>query len=520
MKKFRGQKTANLFKFRRANQKRLAGPILLRREMVAFLPAAGLASLWFGLEGFTLVGITALIVAWMSRPMLTPGAEDAQAPPPMPQRLEAEAMLDETIHEALDAGRGTACMIVGLDDAEALRRQMSRPEFDAFLDAFSERIRGVLRNSDRIALLERERFAIILTPTQRPDLESMIQLSARLQAACDVPFSISARSINTTSHVGFCLLSRAPEYTGKAILAAAEAAADEARRNGPGAIRAFTPEIRQAAQAQNALSAAIGPALEEGRIVAYFQPQICTDTGTVSGMQATPRWLDRERGVLGEEEIWPAIEAAGLQMRLHEVMLFQCFNALRDWEHLPLAPGPVSLPLGMAQVADPRLFDKLKWEFDRFDIAPERIRLVLDHDVTAKLDDEVIGRNVSQCAKLGCRIELAGFGNGPVSVAALRRTGAERIRVHRSFVTNVERDPEQQRLVAAIVSFAEGLGLQTVADGVATIGGHAMLAQLGCNHVQGKAISQPLPLEESGAWLARHEARLSRVPRKDGRRGA
>ncbi|SOB94769.1 GGDEF domain-containing phosphodiesterase [Rhodobacter maris] len=521
MTKSRAQKRARPFMFRRAEGKKRTGPILLRREMVAFLPAAGLAGLWFGLDGFVLVGITALIVAWMSRPMASADdPEDGIEAPPVPQRAEAELMLDETIREALDSARGTACLIVGLDDAETLRNQMSRPEFDEFLKAFGERIRGVLRNSDRIALLERERYAAILTPTQRPDLESMIQLSARLQAACDAPFSISARSINITSHVGFCLLSRAPEHSGKAFLAAAEAAADEARRNGPGAIRAFTHEIRQAAKAQGALAEAIGPALEEGRIVAYFQPQICTDTGAVSGMQAAPRWLDRERGVLGEAEIAPAIEAAGLQMRLNEVMLFQCFNALRDWEQLPVPPGPVSLALDMAHVADPRLFDRLKWEFDRFDIAPERTRLVLHQDVTAKLDDEVIGRNVSQCAKFGCRIELAGFGTGPVSVAALRRTGAERIRIHRSFVTHVDRDPEQQRLVAAIVSFAEGLGLQTVADGVTTIGEHAMLAQLGCNHVQGKAISQPLPLEESGAWLARHDTRLSRAPRKDGRRGA
>ncbi len=499
-----------------------AGPILMRREMVAFLPAVALAGLWFGLEAMTLLGLTALIVAWMTRPMAIPDEEDeaVDGAPLAPQRAEAEAMMDAMMKEAAASGRGTACLVVGLDDPGALSRQMSRTEFDGFLMQFGERVRGVLRNSDRIARLGGARYAVILTPTQRPDLESMIQLSSRLQFASEAPYSVSARSVNATCYVGLCLMSRAPEPTGAALLAAAEAAAEEATRNGPSAIRAYSPEIRTQAQVLSARSNEIDTALENGQIVAFFQPQISTDTGEISGMQGVPRWLHRDRGILTEVDIVPAVAARGLHHRLAEVMLFQCFNALREWERLPVPPGPVSLPLSLTLATDPKLFDRLKWEFDRFDIAPSLVRLVLQQEVTARLDEEVIGRNLSQCAKLGCQIELAGFGTGPISVAAIRRTGAERIRIHRSFVTNVDRDPEQQRLVAAIVSFAESLGLQTIAEGVSTIGEHAMVAQLGCNHVQGKAITQALPLDESNAWIIRHEARLSSSPRPDHRRGA
>ena len=501
---------------------KLKGPILLRREMVAFLPAASLAGLWFGLEGMTLVGFTALIVAWMSRPLAIPEEPEAEGTPmrAMPQRAHAEEMMEAAAKEAQAEGKGTACMVIGIDDPAAVSRQMSREEFEEFQQAFGARIRGVLRNSDRIALIEGERYAAILTPTQRPDLESMIQLAGRLQLACDAPYSITARSVNVTSHVGFCLMTRAPEPTGKAILAAAESAAEEAARNGPGGIRAYAPEVRPVTKVQSALASDIAPALEEGRIVAYFQPQISTDTGAISGMQAVPRWLDRDRGILGEAEILPAITARGLQVRLAEVMLFQCFGALRDWEKLPAGPSLVSLLIGLEHVTDPKMSDRLKWEFDRFDMPPQRICLVLHRDVTARLDDEVVMRNVSHCANLGCRIELAGFGTGPISVSAIRRTGAERIRIHRSFVTNVERDPEQQRLVSAIISFAAGLGLETLAEGVATIGEHAMLAQLGCQHVQGKAISAPLPLDECAGWMGRHDARLASIPRPDLRRGA
>ena len=498
------------------------GPILLRREMVAFLPAVSLAGLWFGLEGMTLVGVTALIVAWMSRPLAIPEEieEDGSALRALPQRADAEEMMQAAAQDAQAAGKGTACLVIGIDDPAAVSRQMSRAEFEDFQQAVGARIRGVLRNTDRIALIDNARHAAILAPTHRPDLEGMIQLAGRLQQACDAPYSVNGRSVNITSHVGFCLMTRAPEPTGPAILSAAETAAEEAARHGPGCIRAYAPDARPFARTQGKLDSEITPALEDGRIVAYFQPQISTDTGTISGMQAVPRWLDRDRGILGEAEILPAITANGLQGRLAEVMLFQCFGALREWAKLPAGPGLVSLPIGLDHVTDPKMSDRLKWEFDRFDMAPQRVCLVLHREVTARLDDEVVMRNIAHCAKMGCRIELAGFGTGPISVSAIRRTGAERIRIHRSFVTNVERDPEQQRLVSAIISFAAGLGLETLAEGVATIGEHAMLAQLGCHHVQGKAISAPLPLDECAGWMGRHDARLASIPRPDLRRGA
>ena len=498
------------------------GPILWRREMVAFLPAASLAGLWFGLEGMMLVGVTALIVAWMSRPLAIPEEieDEGEALRALPQRADAEEMMQAAAQDAQAGGKGTACLVIGIDDPAAVSRQMSRAEFEEFLQAFGARIRGVLRNTDRIALIENARYAAILAPTHRPDLEGMIQLAGRLQLACDAPYSITGRSVNITSHVGFCLMTRAPEPTGRAILTAAESAAEEAARHGPGSIRAYAPDLPGFARARDARSPDIAPALEDGRVVAYFQPQISTDTGAISGMQAVPRWLDRDRGILGEAEILPAVTASGLQGRLAEVMLFQCFGALRDWDKLPAGPGLVSLPIGLDHVTDPKMSDRLKWEFERFDMAPLRVCLVLHREVTARLDDEVVMRNVAHCAKMGCRIELAGFGTGPISVSAIRRTGAERIRIHRSFVTNVERDPEQQRLVSAIISFAAGLGLETLAEGVATIGEHAMLAQLGCRHVQGKAISAPLPLDECAGWMGRHDARLASIPRPDLRRGA
>ena len=498
--------------------------VVMRREIAVFLPAIGLAGLWFGAEAMGLLTATALGVAWVTRPLPAP-LEDPEAQvmdgiTGLALRPEAESQMEVLLREARQSARGTACLVLGIDEPERWERRVSRAEFDEIIWRTAERIRSAVRDCDQIARIGETRFAILLKPTPRPDLESMIQLSARLQSATEAPLSIHARSVILTTYVGFCLMSRSPEMSGAHMLASADIAAEEAMRNGPSGVRAFSPELNKAAQTRSALSAEIGDALENGQIVAFFQPQLSTDTGLVSGLQAVPRWLHRERGILTETDILPAIDSAGLRTRLAEVMLYQSFGALRDWERAGEVVGAVSLPVSPELMTNPKLAERMRWEFDRFEIEPGRIRLILPQSVLARLNEDLIEHNLSACAKIGCKIELSGFGYGPASVDALRRSSAQRLRIHRSFVARVDRDPEQQRLVSAIITMAEGLGMETLAEGVGTLGEHAMLSQLGCDQVQGRAISAPIPLEETFGWLQRHRDKLASAPDFSRRRGA
>lgn len=95
---------------------------------------------------------------------------------------------------------------------------------------------------------------------------------------------------------------------------------------------------------------------------------------------------------------------------------------------------------------------------------------------------------------------------------ALRRFAVSRLKIDRSFVARCDRDPDQQRLIAAILAMAEQCGLETVADGVESGGEHALLAQLGCGQVQGPGVAKPMPLEQSFDWIATHRAGLEATP--------
>jgi EAL domain-containing protein (putative c-di-GMP-specific phosphodiesterase class I) len=133
--------------------------------------------------------------------------------------------------------------------------------------------------------------------------------------------------------------------------------------------------------------------------------------------------------------------------------------------------------------------------------------------VIAGTDNDVVVKTIAALARMGCGIDLDDFGTGHASITSIRRFAVRRIKIDRSFVLHADEDREQQRMLAAILSMAEQLGIETLAEGVETAAVHALLAQLGCRHVQGFAIARPMPLDDSLAWLRQHQTRQTAPPR-------
>ena len=489
-----------------------------RPETLAFLPALTLAAFWLG-------GETLLLATALGLPALFALAGGFAVPEPerrvtatdgvtgLALRDSILGQIDTVMGSSGTTGRTTCCFVLLLDEADQLAERHGSGAMAHILRQTGERIQSALRNADVVARLDGASFSVALAGVRRVDLESMLQLATRLQAACDAPISLDATTIYLSSSVGFCLASRAPEPTGAATLAAAEAAAADARRNGPGAIRCFTLEMLRAQHQRHALRSEIEAALDTGQIIAYFQPQVSTDTGEVTGFEALARWNHPTRGILAPAEFLGPLRAAGLSERLSEVMLVQAITALRQWDNSGLMVPNVAVNFSTDELRNPRLAEKLKWELDRFDLASSRLTIEILETVVAETSNDVIVHNIAALAALGCGIDLDDFGTGHASIANIRRFAVSRIKIDRSFVTKLDEDREQQKMIAAILSMAERLGLQTLAEGVETIGEHAMLAQLGCGHVQGYSIGRPMPYDETLVWFERHRARLAQTPR-------
>jgi diguanylate cyclase (GGDEF)-like protein len=486
------------------------------REVALFLPALLLCGLWFG-------GEMVLVVAAVLFPALFLLAGDGRGGSPprdsahdpvtgLPARGALVTALDHVLGNAARSGRTTTVFAVGIDDFAALEARYGASAADAVLRRTGERIRGALRATDQVAALDRGQFAAAFAPGTRPDLETALQAAARIQAAAREAVMVDAARIHVTVSVGFCLGPRAPRPTGEAALAAALDALADAQAAGAASVRAAAPDRPGAAARRAAQEAEAVAALESGRIVPWFQPQLSTDTGEVSGVEALARWDHPERGILGPSEFLPTLAAAGMLERLGEQMLFHGLTALKAWDRAGLKVPALAVNLSAEELANPRVAERIAWELDRFDLAPQRLAIEVLETVVADPADETVVRSIAALARLGCRIDLDDFGTGAASLAALRRFAIGRIKIDRSFVVNVDEDRDQQRMITAILSLAERLGLDTLAEGVERVGEHAMLAQLGCGHVQGFGIARPMPFDETIAWMRRHAEKLAATP--------
>ena len=140
--------------------------------------------------------------------------------------------------------------------------------------------------------------------------------------------------------------------------------------------------------------------------------------------------------------------------------------------------------------------------------------------MVAEVDDDSIPKNIAMLSEIGCAASIAGqiddFGTGHASIAAIRRFAVNRIKIDRSFVARIDEDAEQQRLLSAILMMAERLELEALAEGVEwrsrALGERSVLAQLGCEHVQGYGIARPMPFEDTLIWIAGHVEKLKAAP--------
>ncbi len=412
--------------------------------------------------------------------------------------------LDVNLATSARKGFATGAIVIEIDRFRVIEEKHSRPSVELLLRIVADRIRASVRESDDAVRLDGAVFGVLLSPIRRLNLEAAIQLSARIQQAIAAPIPIDGANVYLTASAGFCLASRVPDPTGEKILQAATTGLIEAQRHSPGAIRSYSDAMQTRIMSRSDLIAQVSGAMERGEIRAFFQPQVATKFGELTGLETLARWKHPERGLIPPIEFLPALEEAGLMDKLAEIMVRDALGALYDWDRRSLYVPRIGVNFSSTELRDPGLVEKLKLELDRFELEPCRLAVEVLETVVAEHEDDQVIQNLSKLAELGCRLDLDDFGTGHASITSIRRYSIERIKIDRSFITRIDQDAEQQKMVAAILTMAERLGLETLAEGVETAGEHEMLATLGCGHIQGFGIARPMPREETETWIRTH----------------
>ncbi len=483
-------------------------------HLLAFVPAAALAAYWIG-------GEPVLIIVALAAPLLLLLARSPQQSTPASanesvrdhiSRSELEDYAAQTILRAVAANLSTAIYLARIDGLNEVQQRSGPEAVDLLQTLTLNRLRKICKAEDHVFRISDNCYAICLSPSLRLDLDSMMQLANRLQSGIEDPAQYDDETHSLKASIGFCASAKIPNCCGKKLLSAAESALGEAISHGPSAIRAWSEGIGQTSVARRTLLNDIQRAIANGQIQPWFQPQLCTSTGKVSGMEALARWVHPERGIIPPGEFLTILEQAGLMERLSEAMFQQSLAALQSWDHAGIHVPRVSVNFSASELRNPRLVDRLKWELDRFEIPANRLGVEILETVIADSPKGITVHNITELGKIGCNIDLDDFGTGHASITTLRRFKVHRLKIDRSFVTRIDRDEDQRCMFAAVLGLADRLGLETLAEGVETAEEHALLAQLGCAHVQGFSISRPMPASQVADWVKNHDACVPSTP--------
>lgn len=387
-----------------------------------------------------------------------------------------------------------------LENVALLTSHLGQTGFDHMLSQMNQRMSQLLRPYDPVQTAGVDIFTIML---QSVDTGTAMAVARRLQVMCQLPMAVHGQTVTPVLTGVLVQAGRAGRVPVSELIACGQAllANSPPDRTGRISLHDYAP------QRPVPVPASVTSAVRQGQLVAWFQPQICCNTGRVTGFEALARWRHPSRGLLTPHAFMPGMSPAD-HSAMTEDVLRQALKALRTWNAAGWHVPTVSVNVAQSDLSDPGFADSVLWELDKQDIAPSRLVIEVLESVAPINSSEHVRPNLERLASAGCALDLDDFGTGYAGLEALRQFGVGRIKIDRAFVTDCHKDERQQRMILAILALAERLGIATLAEGVESAEEHAFLAQIGCDQVQGYSIAPPMPVDRCAAFMAERERHL------------
>lgn len=409
-----------------------------------------------------------------------------------------EIALRAALYRGRLRGSSVLCIIVELGQPRTKLDPKSRAERTYQNAVF---IGSFLRRRDQVFVLSPDKFGVVMNAGRLVSGDEALALAKRLKKDMQ---DTSIRSRSTGMPEALVGVSVSPKHTvvvARDLIKAADKALHSARASYSSDVQLQAPYVTKDDERTGILRRDIGHALESQEFRGWFQPQICTITGRVTGFETLARWEHPAEGLIPPSKFLPILQRRGMMPLLQERMLSEALNGFEMWSRLTEDPPTVGLNVAPEDLLDPTLPDRIIWELDRRKIDPRHLNIEVLETVVAQSPDDVTTFNIERLSDIGCGIDLDDFGTGHASISSLRQFKLNRLKIDRSFISGISSNPEQENMVSAILIMAQHLSLETVAEGVENAEEQACLARLGCDHLQGYGVARPMPLDEAVTWL-------------------
>jgi len=392
-----------------------------------------------------------------------------------------------------------AVLLLDLDDFKTVNDSLGHAAGDELLVAVATRLRTCVRPDDTLARLAGDEFAILLD--ELDDQNDAVAVATRVGKRLEAPFEIEAMEIAVRASIGISL-GQEPDARPEDLMRDADVAMYEAKGRGKGGYRVFEPHMRQAVVKRMELKADLRHALERGELHVRYQPYISLDDESIVGAEALLRWDHAERGLIPPVDFIPLAEEMGLIVPIGRWVLGEACRQGVEWAQRWPSVGPLTLSVNVSarQLQDRRFVGEVAEIVAEHGLPPERLVLELTESSLVEDPDQAV-RRLRELRELGIRLAIDDFGTGYSSLGYLQRYPIEILKVHRAFVAELGRHPEEPALAKAILQLARHLGMQTIAEGVEDAAQVTALRELGCAYAQGYHFARPLTADEFSALL-------------------
>jgi diguanylate cyclase (GGDEF)-like protein/PAS domain S-box-containing protein len=413
--------------------------------------------------------------------------------------------MDRVQHAVARARRSPACtfavLMLDLDRFKNVNDSLGHLAGDRLLIRVAERIGACVRDGDTVARLGGDEFSVLLE-SLTSDHEAE-RVAEQIQRAMMTPIPLDGHDLVTSASIGI-VLARDDAFDALSLLRRADQAMYEAKRQGRGRQVLFEPSAHSNSSLRLTLETSLRAALNAGQLRVYFQPIVNVVSGEATGFEALVRWPHPKLGLVSPAELIPVAEESGAIVQLGDFVLEEACRALRRLEAAfhPREPFRMAVNLSPRELARDDLLQRVERALERAQVAPSA--LVLEVTESALMGDASAGQEAfRKLRERGVRVHMDDFGTGYSSLSYLHKFPLDALKIDASFTGRLHDSPGAEEIVRTVLSIANDLSLDVIAEGVENKEQLERLRILGCHEAQGFLFGAPLPLEALEALLRR-----------------
>jgi diguanylate cyclase (GGDEF)-like protein/PAS domain S-box-containing protein len=401
------------------------------------------------------------------------------------------------IERAARHRRGLALIFIDLDNFKVINDTLGHDVGDQLLSEVARRLKACVRQEDIVCRLGGDEFTVYVEDFADPQL--LVSTAQRLVQAVSEPYQITGHDIFVTASIG---ISTYPNdgATISELVKNADVAMYKVKEQGRNGFQFFREDMNARAFERLVFVSGLRRALERNEFRLVYQPQVDLTDRRTRGAECLLRWNHPDLGEVSPGSFIPVAEETGLIVPIGEWVFRSVCEQLSRWGGLR-SPGRISVNLSARQFRQPDLVDAIRGAVAEAGVSAAMLGVEVTE--SALIDDpEKASVTLSRLKDMGLAISIDDFGTGYSSLSYLKRFPIDCLKIDRTFVRDIATDPDDAAIVTAIITMAQSLKLDVVAEGVENQEQLDFLRARGCAAAQGFFFSRPLPAEAVRSMLA------------------